>query len=242
MNKFAGFAAVVAVLCSTRLASAQDAGGLGAGPYSGPSSGRPDVMATPENGPSPQGKNSVKLFDTYRSQLSYQLDIGPIWVRRASETTPITRRRNFDHMAPLASEIAFGNVYTTKSFKGPTFITTEAMTSFRILDDKSFSWSLFEEKLGGGISLGPFDFEAKIRVHFLSADIMHAQPSVQLLSPGVEAGFGLHLGRIRLDIKGHTEYLWRWFGPDYYIRGVTIGLRLDVNRPKNPFPGAPPAQ
>lgn len=243
MRLVASIAAAAAVLSVARLASAQDAGGMAPGATSGPSWGRPDVQNSPETqGPSPQGKNSVKLFDAYRSQISYQIDVGPIWVRRASETTPITRRRNFDHMAPLASELAFGTMYTTKAFKGPIFIATETLTSFRILDDKSFSWTLFEEKLGGGISIGPLDFEAKIRAHFIHVDIMHAQPSIQLLSPGVEAGFGFHLGRIRLDIKGHTEYLWRWFGPDYYIRGVTIGLRFDVNRPKNPFPGAPPAQ
>ena len=142
----------------------------------------------------------------------------------------------------IGYEIAFGTMHTTKSFKGPFFIASEQLVSFRILDDKSFSASLFEEKLGGGFSLGPLDFEAKVRVHFVTADIMHAQPSIQVMTPGAEAGVGFHLGRIRLDIKGHTEYLWRWFGPDYYIRGVTIGLRFDVNRPTNPFPGAPPAQ
>ncbi|MBX3230437.1 MAG: hypothetical protein KIT84_03115 [Labilithrix sp.] len=184
----------------------------------------------------------MKLFDQYRSIVSYQLDIGPIWSRRATGTTPITDRRNFEHGAPLASEIGLGTSYTTNSFKGPFYIAATSRTSLRILDAKSFSWSLFEEKLGGGIHVGPIDFEAKFRVQFLSVDIMHAQPSVQMLSPGVEAGFGVRLGRIRLDIKGHSEYLWRWFGPDYYVRGVTIGLRLDATRPKNPFPGAPPAQ
>lgn len=229
-----------------RVASAQGAGMGGAGvggATSGPSWGRPDVVNSPETeGPTKQARNSVKLFDQYRSILSYQLDVGPIWSRRATETTPITDRRNFERGAPLASEIALGTTYSTDSFKGPFYLAASSRTSLRILDSKSFYWALFEEKLGGGIHVGPFDFEAKLRVHFLSIDIMQAQPSVQMLSPGVEAGVGLRLGRIRLDIKGHTEYLWRWFGPDYYIRGVTIGLRFDATRPKNPFPGAPPGK
>lgn len=231
------------LVVSAAEASAQDTGGMGpGGTQSGPSWGPAQVTESPPNdeGPAKQGRNSIKLFDAYRSILSYQLDIGPIWSRRASSTTPLSRRTNFDHKAPLAGEIAIGSYYQTPSFKGPFFLTSEQATAFQILDDKSFLWSLFLNKLGGGLKLGPFEIEGKIALHTLSVDIMHAQPSIQILSPRVEAAVGLHIGRFRVDFSGHTEYLWRWFGPDYYVRGVNIGLRLDRVRPKTPYPGGPP--
>ena len=231
------------VIGSGRDAFAQDTslGGLGpGGAVSGPSQGRPDVVNAPETGPAPkQSRRSTKLFDMRTSIISTQLDIGPIWARRVQDETPSTQRRNFERGAPLAGEIGFGTVYTTPSLKGPFFITGHLKTLLRVVDDKSFSWSILHQEFGGGLMLGPFEPEVRLRLSILSADIFHAQPSVQLFSPGVSAGVGIHVGKIRLDIKAHTEYLWRWFGPDYSIRGVTIGFRLDQNRPKTPFPGAP---
>jgi len=240
MKRLVGIFVFAAVSIFGARASAQGMGG--ATGTSGPSFGRPDVEATPESGPVKQAKNSVKLFDVYRSILAYQMDVGPIWDRRASNTTPLSRRTNFEHRAPLAGELAFGSVLTTPSFKGPFYLTSEQLTVFRVLDAKSFAWSVFSEKLGGGVVLGPVEIEARIGVHALTVDIMHAQPSIELLSPRIEAGIGLHLGKIRVDIKGHSEYLWRWFGPDYVIRGVTLGLRFDRSHPKNPYPGAPPEE
>lgn len=245
LRRLSQLGVVAAVLTTVAEAAAQDSGiggGQSAGDArSGPSWGRPEVVDSPQNdGPAAQGRNSVKLFDVYRSILSYQLDVGPIWTRRASETTPLSRRSNFQHQAPLASEIAIGSYFQTPSFKGPFFLTSEQATAFQILDGKSFLWSVFLNKLGGGIKFGPFEIEGKVALHTLTIDIMHAHPSIQILSPRVEAAVGLHIGRFRVDISGHTEYLWRWFGPDYYIRGVNIGLRLDRVRPKDPFPGGPP--
>ena len=243
-------AALVTFVLASALASssvfAQDMGIGGGGPggaNSGPSGGRPDVVNSPETQDAPkESHRSIKLFDSRKSIVSLQLDIGPIWSRRVQDETPITQRRNFERGAPLASEIGFGTVYTTPSFKGPFFLAGALKTVFRIVDDKSFAWSIFHQELGGGLMLGPFEPEIRLRLSVLTADIFHAQPSIQLLSPGVSVGFGVHVGKIRLDIKAHSEYLWRWFGPDYLIRGITIGFRLDQSRPKTPFPGAPPAQ
>lgn len=229
---------VAALAALAVLVAAEDARAQGSRPTSGPSWGRPDVSVSPESGMETKlSQRSVKLFDLSRSTTSLQLDVGPIWARRVQDETPVTQRRNFERGAPLAGEIAVGTVYTTPSKRGPFFLTGQMKTLLRVIDDKSFSWSIFHQELGGGLMLGPFEPEVRLRLSVLSADIVHAQPSVQLLSPGVSAGFGVHLGKIRLDIKAHSEYLWRWFGPDYLIRGVTIGFRLDQARPKTPFPG-----
>jgi hypothetical protein len=231
--------AASAVIAMARPAAAQDFGGA----VSGPSWGSPRVENSPETSEAPKlSHRSVKLFDQRRSDVSLQLEVGPIWVRRVQDETPITQRQNFERRAPLSGEIALGTVYTTPSERGPFFLTGHLKTLLRIVDDKSFSWSIFHQELGGGLRLGPFEPEIRLRLSVLSADIFHAQPSIQLLSPGVSAGFGIHVGKIRLDIKAHSEYLWRWFGPDYLVRGVTIGFRFDQSRPKSPFPGGPSPQ
>ena len=159
-------------------------------------------MPSPDDEQIPLAKNSVKLFDGYRSTFAYQLDVGPIWTRRASETTVLSRREGFKHMAPGAGEISLGGYVTTPSEKGPFYLASEYLTTFRVLDSKSFSWAIVAQKFGGGVALGPIEIDGKVGIDALSVDIMHAQPSIQLLSPMVEAGVGIHLGKIRLDIKG----------------------------------------
>lgn len=230
----ASFAAS-AVTTVTLAASAQGIGIGGAA--SGASRGSPTVENSPESGLAPkESPRSVKLFDSRKSTVSIQLDVGPIWARRVQDETPITQRKNFERGAPLASEIGAGTVYTTPSQRGPFFLVGHVKTLFRVIDDKSFAGSIFHQELGGGLKLGPFEPEVRLRLSLLTADIFHAQPSFEMLTPGVAAGFGIHVGQIRVDVKAHTEYLWRWFGPDYSIRGITIGLRLDRPQPKSPFP------
>lgn len=207
-----------------------------------PRSGPWTPASSPESGYETKlSERSIKLFDQRRSTTSLELSVGPIWTRRVGDPTPITLRSNFERGAPLAGEIAMGTVYTTPSSDRRFYLAGHQKTLLRVIDDKSFSWSLYHQELGGGIVIGPFEPEVRIRLSILTADIMHGQPSAQLFTPGVSAGVGIHAGKIRLDIKAHSEYLWRWFGPDYLVRGVTIGLRLDQNQPKSSL-GAPGPQ
>lgn len=235
MTRPLALAAALAVLGAARAASAQEGP---SGPFSMPSRGMPSFEDSPRSGERPRlGRNSVKLFDTYNTTRSYQLDIGPLWDRQVQDETPAQRLAGFERGAPLASEIAIGTVYTTPY--EPFFLVGRQRTLLRILDDKSFSWSLFHQDLGGGLRIGPFEPEVQIGLSVLTADIFHAEPSIQLFTPRVAAGLGLHLGRIRVDLKAHSEYLWRWFGPDYLVRGITLGLRLDLPTPKSPYPEGP---
>ena len=239
MRKALFVAGAMVTFFAARMASAQGIADPGtAAGFSTPSRGMPEVHDTPPSGEKPrQGGNSIKLFDTYNTTKSYQLDIGPIWHRQIQDETPELRLKNFERGAPLASEIGIGMAFTTPS--KPFFLVGRQRTILRILDDKSFSWSIFHQDLGGGLMLGPIEPEAGIGLSVLTADIFHAEPSIQLLTPRVSAGIGIHAGRFRVDIKGHAEYLWRWFGPDYLIRGITLGIRLDVPRPASPYPEAP---
>ena len=237
MKKIAFVAGTLGALLATRVARAQDYSGPG-GAFSSPSGGMPSVHDTPPSGERPnEARGSIKLFDTYNTIRSYQLDVGPLFTRKVQDETPAEQRTGFEHQAPLAGEIGIGMAYSTPS--KPFFLEGRQRTIFRIIDDKSFSWSIFHQDLGGGLMIGPFEPEAGIGLSILTVDIFHAQPSIQLFSPRVTAGLGLHLGRIRVDLKVHSEYLWRWFGPDYQVHGVTLGLRFDIPRPKSPYPEAP---
>ena len=238
-SRRSGLALSGALWLAAATASAQEPGWGQGSPTPGPSWGptQPQASDPESGGPLPtESPRSVKLFDQRRTITSYQLDIGPIWQRRVEDTTPITDRQNFERGAPLASEVGFGTVSTTP--KRPFFLVGHVKTLLRVLDDKSFSWAIFHQELGGGLILGPFEPEVRFRLSAITADIMHAQPSFQLLSPGVGAGVGIHLGRFRVDLRANVDYLWRWFGPDYVVRGITLGIRLDLPRPRTPFPGA----
>jgi hypothetical protein len=198
-----------------------------------PGGGMPDVADSPRSDHRNTAPGSIKLFDTFNTVRAYQLDIGPLWNRQVQDETPAQLRSNFHHGAPLAGEIAAGMVFRTP-YK-PFFLVGRQRTILRILDDKSFSWSLFHQDLGGGLVLGPFEPDVQVGVSILTADIFHAEPSVQLFTPRVSAGLGIHAGRFRIEARAHAEYLWRWFGPDYLVRGFTIGLGLDLPPPRSPL-------
>jgi hypothetical protein len=202
----------------------------------------PEVEQTPlgdsgvGDAPRHLSPRSVKLFDSARSLMSYELDVGPLWNRRVQETTPEMDRTNFRRGAPLAGEIGLGTVFTTPA--RPFYLVGHAKTLLRIIDDKSVSWALYHHELGGGLMLGPLEPEVRIRLGALTADIIHAQPSIQLLTPGASAALGLHFGNLRIEFRGNVDYLWRWFGPDYVLRSITIGLRLDMPK-QNPLGQSP---
>lgn len=193
----------------------------------------PDMAETPRSSHPPLARSSHKLFDTFTTERSFLVELGPIWSRQVQDETPAEARRGFERGAPLAGELALGMALKTP-YKG-LFLMGQQKTLLRVIDDKSFSWSLFHQEVGGGVRLGPFEPEVRLGLSIFTADIFHAEPSLQLFSPRVSAGVGVVLGTFRLDIHGHSEYLWRWFGPDYLVRGVTIGFRFDMPKPKSPL-------
>lgn len=187
---------------------------------------------TPESSVAPSlARNSVRLFDGRRSRSFYALDLGPIWIRKVDDRGPGEARENSERGT---GEIAFGMTVLNEQAK-PFFLSGVQRTLLRVVDSKSFSWSLFVQDLGGGLQLGPLQPEVRIGLSTLTIDVFHGEWSAQLFSPRVTAGIGLELGKFRLDMKAHSEYLWRWFGPDYLAHGVTLGLRLEIPRPKSPF-------
>ncbi len=181
--------------------------------------------STPETDDPKQSSKSVKLFDGRRATQGLELDLGPVWYRKRGRDV----REGFDRGT---GEILVGSTTTTPW--GPFFLTGLQQTHFRWLDSKSFAWTVLASYLGVGARIGPLEPEVRIGLGLLTIDAFHGQWSGELLTPRVTAGLGLHAGKIRVDIQAHSEYLWRWFGPDYLIRGVSLGLRLDFPRPKGP--------
>jgi hypothetical protein len=156
------------------------------------------------------------------------LDIGPLWFRKVEDTTPRESVTNFERGT---GEVALGS--TSTAAYGPFYVAGSGRTILRSLDAKSFAWSIYHQDLAGGLRLGPLEPEARFGVSVLTVDVFRAEWSAELLSPRVSFGVGVHIGRVRVDVRAHAEYLWRWFGPDYLVRGLTLGVRLDVPRLKD---------
>jgi len=185
--------------------------------------------AAPDDGPV-TSRRSVKLFDARYNYNAFSLELGPVWSKKATGASLEEKLAGFQHGT---GEIALGSTQTTKT--APFFLVGQQRTLLRILDSKSFSWSIFQQQLGGGLRLGPLEATAFMGLGVLTADVFHAEWSVQLLTPRVGAGIGLRLGKLLVDMKANSEYLWRWFGEDYFVRSVTLGLEYDLPPAKSPF-------
>ncbi|MEZ4260395.1 MAG: hypothetical protein R3B36_15075 [Polyangiaceae bacterium] len=164
---------------------------------------------------------SVQLFDVRRAERAVELEVGPVWYRKAEPT-----REGYERGT---GELLLG-VATTSRWK-PFYLSGVQSTHLRVFGSKEASWSLLASQLGAGIRWGPLEPEVRLGIGLLTADVFNGDYSVQLLTPRVGVGAGLKLGKFKLDIKAHTEYLWRWFGEDYIVRGVSLGLRLDDTPP-----------
>jgi hypothetical protein len=186
---------------------------------------------TSDEGPAPpEAKGSVKLFDQRTATFSLQLDVGPIWYRPTSDVDTADWSADYQRGT---GEIAAGPVISTPAH--PFYLAGVQKTLLRMLDSKSFAWSVLTHELATGAALGPIEPEVRLGFSLLTVDAMYGDWSFELLSPRVALGMGIHLGKIRVDMKGYTEYLWRWFGPDVLVRGITLGLRFDVVRPESRF-------
>jgi len=211
-------------------------GGSGTSAGSGPSQGPPGQMEQGKDVEGPQeAPRSAKLFDSKRTTQSLQIDLGPIYYREAGKAGINAGGRGDGGKSGYergTGELRLGVAITT-SWK-PFYLTGYQQTNLRVFDGSRAAWSIFTQQLSTGVYLGPFEPEVRIGFSLLTLDVFDGHYSIEAMSPRVAAAVGIHLGKIRLDIQTHTEYLWRWFGPDYLIRGVSLGLRLDVPRPKGP--------
>lgn len=165
-----------------------------------------------------------RLFDLATSTASVQIDLGPVWYRKQAATGPQGFERG-------TGELAVGTV-TTAKWK-PFYLAGHHKMVFRAFDSKSYAVSMASD-FATGAYLGPVEIESRIGLNLVNVSAFHGQWSADLLSPRVSVAAAVHLWRFRVDIQAHSEYLWRWFGNDYLVRGVTLGLRLDLPRSDPP--------
>lgn len=197
-------------------------------PTSGGSTGKSTMVADPnqatDSSAIPVADRASRLFDLSTTTSSLQVDVGPIWYRPQN-----AHKEGFERGT---GELAVSTV-TTSLWK-PFYFAGRQKLVFRAFDSKSYHVSLSTD-FATGVYYGPFELESSIGLNIVNVSAFHDQWSGDLLSPRVSAAAAVHVWRFRVDIQAHSEYLWRWFGNDYLVRGITLGLRLDLPRADPPL-------
>lgn len=220
IRAFSLFSAAL-LLSSSALAQGVSMPSIGGG--GGPSRPMGDTARPNDNSSVNVADKSSRLFDLSTTTSGLQLDLGPVWYRRAAGS------KGFDLGT---GEIALG--LTVTNAHKPFYLAGHHKLVFRAFDSKSYHFS-FTSEIATGLAWGPFEIESRIGINLVNLGAFHGEWSAELASPRVAAAAALHLWRFRVDIQAHSEYLWRWFGSDYLVRGITLGLRLDLPRPQHPL-------
>jgi hypothetical protein len=97
---------------------------------------------------------------------------------------------------------------------------------FRYLGDGDVSATLSRHRVVGGLSLGAFEILGGCGFSTLTVDRITHRWGLGLLSPLTTASIALRLGTARLELSGYMEYLWRWNASDYFVRGISIAVRV----------------
>jgi hypothetical protein len=77
-----------------------------------------------------------------------------------------------------------------------------------------------------GVRLGPIEFKAGVALSILNVDTVLSGWDLSMFWPRSMAGVCFNLGTVRVDVLAHVEYLWRWFGPDEFVRGISVMVSL----------------
>jgi hypothetical protein len=167
-------------------------------------------------------RRSVRLFDRDRSAYGAQVSGAVFSARNANEREG---KQGF--------EIAIGSTVATR--EGFAIIGGVAdQIVFRGFDSKSYGVSLLRHRIAASLKFGPFEPEASFGASLFHIDAFHGNWNFSMLSPRASAGLGIQLGPARVYADAYTEYLWRWFGDDYIVRGISFGVRLGF-KPASPF-------
>jgi hypothetical protein len=97
--------------------------------------------------------------------------------------------------------------------------------AFRALPG-GYSFALGQSSGFAGVHFGPVDLLAGVGLSLLNIDTLGVGWSASLGSPRTSAALGLRFESVRIELGAHLEYLWRWSGPDEYVRGLGVVLSL----------------
>ena len=140
--------------------------------------------------------------------------LGAVWFHRQG-----------DSLSGPGVELTFGQSLVAEA--GPLYLGVSQEHVLRVLDSKSVAFSFTLYTLTTGARLGPLEPFASVGVASLTLDVFHGDYSAELFAPRIAAGVAAYVTRaVRIVFAAHSEYLWRWFGPDYRLRGVAIGIEV----------------
>jgi hypothetical protein len=97
--------------------------------------------------------------------------------------------------------------------------------SLRLLPH-GYALSVAQSGGAAGVRLGPLEFKASVALSILNVDTVLSGWDLSMFWPRSMLGVCLSLGAVRVDVLAHVEYLWRWFGPDEYVRGIGVMVSL----------------
>jgi hypothetical protein len=175
--------------------------------------------------PTKLAEGSVKLFDSRTAMGAFELEIGPVWARKKNSDDPFQRG---------TGELTLGTRTSTPASRH-FYMSGLLQTGLRVFNASSAAWSITVHSIAGGLTVGPLEGEVRFGFSTLTVDVFKGQWSAELLSPRAAASIGLHFGPVHVAFDAHSEYLWRWFGPNYLVRGLGIGLRFDTGHPPDPL-------
>ena len=175
-----------------------------------------------KNKGTPLGHNSVRLFDQRTAERSGELHFGLF---------------NWNQWGAQKSDNGWeiGGGVTVLSRMRPFFLGGRAQLLVRVFGDDGLIITPFNYSAEVGASLGPLELFSQWGVSFVNFGPVKGQWSADSLSPRVAAGVALKLGVLRADAALYSEYMWRWFGPDYLIKGLAFTLRVDGGQYKSPL-------
>jgi hypothetical protein len=154
-----------------------------------------------------------------RQQTRYEFQYAPVWYRPTGSADP---------RWPMGSEFGFGVRTTTRVL--PFLVSWSSEPVLRVLDSKSFAFSIVQ-RVFAGVAIGPIEPEVGGGLSMFTVDVFHANFSAELFSPRAEAGFWVHVSKLRLGAHAYAEYLWRWFGDrNYLMRGVAFEVSIESPR------------
>jgi hypothetical protein len=206
------FTFTLAVVVAAALAS----GGARADDYA--------VKGSPRPFPEPEIKDDEPTpgpFDRRLLSSSRVFDLGLLSYRGV----------HHDAWSPGVLELLLGQEIHTHRF--PFYVLSTRGSSIRVYDDKSFGLAFIQD-VGGGVAIGPLEPEWHIGAHLVELDVFHGNYNASVVSPRASFELGIRAGRARFELIAYGQYLWRWFGESYLVRGVSLGLQWDEPKMRPP--------
>lgn len=115
----------------------------------------------------------------------------------------------------------------------PWVIDNLQTNAIRFLGPGNYGLTILRQGTMAGLAAGPIALQAGIAVSILNADVMEDQFSVGMMWPAATARALVQLGPLTVSLETRSEYWWRWFGSDRYVRslGIAIGLEQRATPP-----------